>query len=40
MFYVSHDKDEILEIADWVIVIERGQVERAGEPCSTLSEHA
>ena len=40
MFYVSRDKNEILEIADWVIVIERGQVERAGAPCSELSRHA
>ena len=40
MFYVSHDKNEILEVADWVIVIEQGQVERVGEPCSVLSEHA
>jgi molybdate transport system ATP-binding protein len=30
--YVSHDRDEVRRIADHVVILDRGRVERAGAP--------
>jgi molybdate transport system ATP-binding protein len=34
--YVTHAREEVNALADWVIVLERGQVTRAGEPSVVL----
>ena len=36
MVYVSHDPIEVLGLADWVIVLDRGQVTRAGRAEAVL----
>ena len=36
IIYVSHAEDEVRRIAEWVIVLERGRVSRAGPPDTVL----
>ena len=39
MVYVSHDAAKLRAIADYVIVLDRGQVVSSGEPSQVLEGH-
>jgi molybdate transport system ATP-binding protein len=36
ILYVTHDRDEVRRLADWVVMLDRGAVVRAGPPADTL----